>query len=85
MTIHKLTDRMLPGEVNQDLVEALESLTERAKAGEISGLAWAGVVGAQGNGDLVTGWDGAGGTKFLIGAAIMLLQSRYAESMVDDG
>lgn len=81
MTIHKLTERLLPGEANEDLVEALEGLTERARRGEIKGLAWAGLTG---NDHLFNGWDGAGGTIFPLGASIMALHSRYADYMMDD-
>lgn len=81
MTIHKLTERLLPGEANEDLVAALESLLDRAKKGEITGLAWAGVTG---NNHLMNGWDGAGGTVFSLGASIMALHSRYTTFMMED-
>jgi hypothetical protein len=81
MSVHKLTGRLLPGEANQDLIEALEGLVERAKKGEITGLAWAGVTG---NDHLINGWEGPGGTVFTIGASIMALNSRYAAFMMGD-
>lgn len=81
MTVVKLGGRLLPGEHNQELVDALEELTERARRGEIIGLAWAGVTG---NRNLINGWDGSGGTIFDLGAGIMALHSRYANYMMED-
>lgn len=75
------TQRLLPGEVNTDLVEALDDLKRRAERGELTALAWAGVTG---NRHLVTGWDGAGGTIFDLAAAIMTLHSRYGEFIRED-
>lgn len=77
----KLTERLLPGESNVELVEALRDLTERAERGEIKALAWAGMTG---NDHLFNGWDGAGGTLFNLGAAVMALHTRYAIFMMED-
>lgn len=79
--IVKLTDRLLPGEVNSDLVEALERLLEQVKAGEIIGLSWA---GARADDSIMTGWDGAGGTMWKMNAAITVLQARFANMMLED-
>lgn len=81
MSVHKLTGHLLPGEADAELVEALESLVERAKRGEIKAAAWVGVTG---NDHLVTGWNGAGGTIFSLGSGIMCLQSRYADFIMED-
>lgn len=81
MTVHKLTEMLLPGEVDEELVEALRDLLARAERGEISGLAWAGCTP---NDTAFSGWQGAGGTLFHIGASIMALQTRYALMMMDD-
>lgn len=81
MSVHKLTEHLLPGEADAELVEALESLVDRAKRGEIKAVAWAGVTG---NDHLVTGWDGAGGTVFSLGSAVMCLQSRFADFIMED-
>ena len=75
------TERLLPGEINDDLVEAIESLLDRAKKGELKALAWAGVTG---NEHLVTGWEGAGGTMFNVAAGISCLNHRYAEFIMED-
>jgi hypothetical protein len=80
MSVHKLTDRLLPGEADADLITALEDLTERARRGEITGLAWAG-CGADDS--VFSGWQSAGGTMFLIGASILALQVRYGAMMMD--
>lgn len=81
MTVYKLTERLLPGEADAELVEALENLLDRAKRGEITGLAWA---GCSPNDSTFSGWQGAGGTMFHIGASILALQTRYALMMMDD-
>lgn len=82
MSVHKLgTERLLPGEVNEDLVEALDGLLDRVKRGEITALAWAGITG---NEHLFNGWDGSGGTIFTLGASISALGHRYTQFMMDD-
>ena len=78
--IHKLTERLLPGETNTDLVDALERLTEQARKGEITAVAWA---CTKTNGHVANGWEGAGGTMFPLGAAIMTLHARYADMMME--
>jgi hypothetical protein len=78
--VHKLTGHMLPGEVNTDLVEALEDLTERAKTGEVVALAWAGY---RPDDSCFNGWDGPGGTMFALGASVGLLQTRYQMMMLE--
>jgi len=80
VTVHKLTERLLPGEADEELVEALRDLLARAERGEISGLAWAGCTP---NDAAFSGWQGAGGTLFHIGASIMALQVRYAVMMME--
>lgn len=80
MTVHKLTESLLPGEVDEELVEALRDLLARAEKGEISGLAWAGCTP---NDTAFSGWQGAGGTVFHIGASILALQTRYALMMME--
>jgi len=62
------------GSVVPDVVEILEELLERAKAGELQALAFATV---NGGGALGTGWNGNEGTRDVMGASISLLQSRY--------
>lgn len=81
MTIHKLTANLLPDEVNTDLIDVLEDLLDRTKRGEIVSLAWAGV---KRNDDLISGWEGSGGTIWQIAASIMVLHSRYASYMEED-
>lgn len=81
MNVHKLTERLLPGEADPELIAALEDLTERARRGELTGLAWAGVTG---NRHLINGWEGTAETLFDLGAGIMALHARYADYMTDD-
>ena len=80
MSVHKLTGRLLPGEADEELVDALRDLLARAERGEISGLAWAGCAP---NDCTFSGWQGAGGTMFNIGASIMALQTRYSLMMME--
>lgn len=80
MIVHKLTERLLPGETDEELVEALRDLLARAERGEISGLAWAGCTP---NDTAFSGWQGAGGTMYHIGASILALQTRYALMMME--
>jgi hypothetical protein len=77
----KLTERLLPGEVSEDIVAAIEGLLARAKSGEISAFAWAGYAT---NDATFNGWESEGGTMFQLGASIMVLQSRYANMMQED-
>ncbi len=79
--VHKLTERMLPGEINADLVGALKGLLERAERGEITAMAWAGV---NPNDTTFTGWDGAGGTLFHMAASIGVLQWRFMQMIQDE-
>jgi hypothetical protein len=78
MKIHKLTEVLLPGEADAQVVEALRDLLARAERGEISGIAWAGCAP---NETAFNGWQGAAGTMFHLGAGIMMLHARYAEMM----
>jgi hypothetical protein len=79
--IHKLTERLLPGEVDALVVETLRDLLARAERGEITAIAFA---GAEPNGGAFHGWEGSGGTSLHLGAAILGLQVRYALQMTDD-
>ena len=79
--IINLTERTLPGEVDQGIVDTIADLLTRAKAGEITAFAWAGYMP---NDEVFHGWEGSGGTMFQLAAAVMMLQSRYALSMHAD-
>lgn len=81
MSIHKLTGHQLPGEVNDDLIEALEGLLDRARRGEITCLAWS---GHSANDISFNGWEGSGGTSFHLMAGIALLHARFAARMLED-
>ena len=65
-----------------DIVETLESLLERAKSGEIQAFAYA-VARRRGDG-LSNGWDGNGGTRDDLAAAIAHLNYRYFSSAYDE-
>lgn len=59
--------------VNEDLVQLLEGLVDRAKSGEIVGLAY-----AASNGDELSynGWE-SGGHTLLLSSSIATLNARY--------
>ena len=61
------------GTVNEDLVKLLEGLVDRAKSGEIVGLAY-----AASNGDELSynGWE-SGGHTLLLSSSIATLNARY--------
>jgi hypothetical protein len=66
------------GEPNGDLVQTLEGLLEDARSGKLRALAYCTVR----NTDLIgTGWDGSSGTRYPLGSAILILQSRYANGL----
>lgn len=69
------------GMVNQDLVEALESLTERAKSGELVALAYAAYDGQE---LISTGWE-TGYHTLMMSSAVALLNARYQNVIVDKG
>jgi hypothetical protein len=75
MKIHKLTEILLPGEADAQVVEALRDLLARAERGEISGIAWAGCAP---NKTVFVGWTGAGDATLQLGASVMLLHVDYA-------
>lgn len=63
------------GQPDPDIIERIEELLEEAKAGEISGIAYA--VHTPGD-DKKTGWIGQQGTSDAIHAAITLLAHTYS-------
>ncbi|WP_273522369.1 hypothetical protein [Rhodosalinus sediminis] len=80
--IVELENARLADAVNHDLVAELERMTEEARRGEIVAMAYA-VVG--GGDDLRTGWDGLAHTGFRLGAAVLCLQARYADYLMERG
>ena len=70
----------IPGEPASEIIATLEGLLERAKQGQLTGLAYATVSldGSQG-----TGWDGVAGTRHPLGTAIMVLNHRYADALLN--
>lgn len=69
----------IPGEPDPEIIATLEGLLERAKSGELTGLAYATVTldGTQG-----TGWQGVAGTRHPLGTAVMMLSHRYASALL---
>lgn len=68
-----------PGTPSKDIIASLESLLERAKAGELNGFAYA---ITSDSGSQATGWDGEAGSRHPLGTAIMMLNFRYAQGLV---
>jgi len=70
----------VPGEPDPDIIATLEGLLERAKSGEMTGIAYATVAidGTQG-----TGWNGVAGTRHPLGTAVMMLSYRYAQRLLE--
>lgn len=68
------------GMVNQELVELLESLTERAKSGEIVALAYAGYDGQE---LIISGWE-TGYHTLMMSAAVATLNARYQNHIVNE-
>lgn len=70
----------LPGEPDADVVECIEMLLDRAKRGDLVGIAYAAV---HNNGEQATGWVGGAGTRHSIGTSIMILFQRYTVALRD--
>lgn len=64
-----------------EIVETIEDLLSRAKSGEIQAFAYAASCTA-GDG-FSNGWDGNGGTRDQLGAAISHLQARFFNQAYD--
>ena len=77
--IIKLGANVLPGEPDTDLIETLERLLEDAKSGNIRALAYATVCESE---VLGSGWTGVAGTRYHLGSSVLMLQSRYASSLL---
>jgi hypothetical protein len=75
----KLGQDVLPGEPSADLIETVERLLEMAKSGHLRAIAYATV---RENDVIGTGWDGVAGTRYSMGSAIMMLQGRYSEALL---
>ena len=75
-------DGILPNEPLQSLVETLEDMLERARSGDLRGMAWV-EWNAQ---DLLTRhWDYAPGGAFPISAGISMLAMEHTQYLSDDG
>ena len=79
--VHKITNYPLPGEVDQELVEAVEDLLRRIKRGEVTALAWAGYT-TKADDTIFNGWDGAAGTSFDMLASIVMLQRAFQDRLI---
>ena len=70
-----------PGEPNEQLIELLELLLERAKASQISGMIYVACPVTQD--EIYTGWAGVGNRMHLLAGA-GLLQYRAAAALHSD-
>lgn len=68
-----------PEEPSAAIIETLEGLLSRARSGSLVGLGYCTVSA---NGEHGTGWDGEAGTRHPLGAAIMMLNHRYAAALL---
>lgn len=68
------------GQPDEDVVNILEALLERAKSGDLIGIAYA---TTNTNGDQATGWCGVAGTRHPVGTAITMLQHRYHAALME--
>lgn len=72
--IHKPTEAPLPGEVDAEVVAAVERLLGRVQRGETVAVA---VAEVHPNHDVSNGWEGAGGTMHEMVSAIASLQFAF--------
>lgn len=68
-------------EPDADLVEHLEALLARARAGDLRAVAYATVDDA---GTAGSGWSGVFGTRHPLGSAVLMLSHRYAAALLPD-
>jgi hypothetical protein len=79
VSIHGATPH---GEPVAEIVETIESLLARARAGDIQAFAFA-LAHTEGNG-FANGWDGNAGTRDQLGSAIAHLSHRYFSGAYGD-
>ena len=85
-TIHRLPSAVIPGDVNQDVVDRLEELLKRARSGELRAIAYTTVLANTGDPlgfATGTGWIMAEGTKWALSAAVMTLHHRVGEMLAE--
>lgn len=70
------TFKVIPAatEPDAELIATIEGLLEDAKSGALQALAYCTV---RMDGEIGTGWDGAGGTRYALGMAVSILSVRY--------
>ncbi len=68
-----------PAEPSAAIIETLEGLLERARSGNLIGLAY---VTVSESGEQGTGWDGEAGSRHPLSSAILMLQHRYAAALL---
>jgi hypothetical protein len=79
--IIKLVPRTVDDGPDAEVIERIEALLERARAGEIAGIAYAVV---QPGGMMGTGWCGGNGTRDRLGFALNILRHRYVQTVIDE-
>lgn len=79
MSVVAFKNSIPPGQPNPDMVAEVERLLERAKSGELRGLAYATFA----TGDITgTGWVGSDGSRHPLSSAIAMLSHRYAAALL---
>lgn len=69
-----------PGTPSAEILDDLEMLTARAKAGTLTGFAYA---TCNEDGSQATGWSGEAGSRHPLGTAVMMLHLRYASALLE--
>lgn len=77
MTVVKLTDTLLPGELDAAVVDDLRDCAERAERGEILGFA---IVEVLPNQCINTNWAGSGVHRSDMLAGLAVLQQRLVDN-----
>ena len=70
----------ISNEPDQMVIDLLEDLLERAKAGDVQALAYANVAPG---GAVASGWEGAGASVHSLGFAVSVLHHRYYSGLYD--
>ena len=65
---------------DEAVVEMLQDLIERAKAGELRSIAYAATTKT----DTCTGWTGGAGTRHSLGTGIRVLERRYIMAIMGE-
>lgn len=75
----------VPSEPDQDIIDLLREMLERAESGDIRAIAIAYAAGSEGNEIAGTAFEiGAGGHMFPLASAVLGLHHRFGQIMGDE-